>query len=284
MNFAINRDIAFSTKWGVLLGGFPHQFGWFFFGFGLIFFWVFAINADVSFLHYTGDTITVEGIVTDSIKTGASENEAPIFENHYTFTTKEGIEFEAFSYSTGRDIQMGKTITVEYPEGKPQYSRVMGMRRQMFGTIALFVAIFPMIGLMFIFSCIKKSLRGIKLLKYGQLTNGKLVSKVPTNTSINDQTVYKLTFHFQDAMGNDFDISEKTHLPHLLEDDIEERLLYLKSNPNCAVMLDSLPTSPSIDEKGNVKSPSSIKSLLSIVIPLATVMGHGSYIAIKFIG
>ncbi len=282
MNSAINRDIEFFTKCGVFFGGFQNQLGWFFFGFGLIFFWIFGMNADLSFLRYTGNTITVQGIATDSIETRFSENETPIFENHYKFTTKEGIEFEEFSYSTGQDIQIGKTITVEYPEGKPEYSRIVGMKREIFGTVALFVVIFPIIGLVYIFSNIKKSLRGIKLLKYGRLTKGKLISKTPTNTRINGQTVYKLTFHFQDALGNKFFVSEKTHLLHLLEDTPEKRLLYLQSNPNCATMLDTLPTAPLIDETGNVKSLS-IK-LFPILIPLAIIVGHGSYLAIKFIG
>ena len=283
MNVSINRDVSFFTKCGVFFGGNQNQFNWFFFGFGLIFFWMFTMNADLSFLRYTGNIITVQGIVTDSIETYFSENKIRIFENHYKFKTKEGIEFEEFSYSTGQNIQIGETVTVEYPEGKPEYSRIRGMRRQMFGIVVLFVLIFPIIGLVGIVFGIKKSLCRIKLLKYGRLTKGKLISKVPTNKRINDQTVCKFTFHFKDVLGNKFFVSEKTHLLHLLDGDAEKRLLYLKSNPNCAVMFDLLPTSPLIDEKGNVKS-SLVDSLFAISIPLATIVGHGSYMIIKFIG
>ena len=274
MSIAINRKIPITTKCSLLFGGFFNQFGWLFFGFGLIFFWVFAMNTDLSFLHFTGKIITVEGIATDSFETGASENDISVFENHYKFTTTEEDEFESFSYSTGRNIQIGKTVTIEYPEGKPQYSRIKGMRRHTFGPAALLVVIFPLVGLAFIFLGIRKSMRAIRLFKNGELTKGKLISKVPTNTQINEQTVYKLTFRFKDKLGNEFSVSEKTHLPDLLEDEKEESLLYLQNNPDYAIMLDTLPSSPSINEEGDIKSSPFIKSLLPIIIPLITILGH----------
>ena len=62
-------------------------------------------------------------------------------------------------------------------------------------------------------------MRAIRLFKNGELTKGKLILKVPTNTKINEQTVYKLTFRFKDKLGNEFSVSDKTHLPDLLEYD-----------------------------------------------------------------
>lgn len=283
MSIATNRTIPITTKWSILFGGFLNQFGWSFFGFGLIFFWVFAMNADLSCLHFTGKIITVEGIATDSFETRASENDIPVFENHYTFTTQEEVEFEDVSYSTGRALHSGETITIEYPEGKPQYARIKGMRRQIFGPAVLFVVIFPVIGLAFLSVGMKKSLRAIRLFEHGELTTGKLISKVPTQTRINKQTVYKLTFRFTDHLGHECDVSEKTHVPHLLEDETEESLLYLPTNPKYAIMLDSLPSSPSINEEGNIEALPVITSLFRIMIPLMTLVGHGLYLVIKFI-
>jgi hypothetical protein len=282
MSVTINRNVATTAKCGVFFGGFLNQFGWSFFGFGLIFFWTFAMNADLSFIHFIGDVVTVKGVATNSFETGASQNKTPVFKNSYKLTTEEGIEFKDSSYSS-RNIRIGETIVIEYPKGKPQYSRIKGMRRQIFGPIVLFVVIFPVAGLVLLFFSIKKSLRALRLLKYGELTKGKFISKEPTNTGINGQNVYKLTFRFMDTVGNEYDVSEETHLPHLLEDNNEKRLLYLKSNPSYAIMLDSLPHSPSIDEYGNVKTSSPIKSILSsIFIPLATIVGHGLYITFYF--
>ncbi len=185
--------------------------------------------------------------------------------------------------SKGRGIQIGTTITIEYPEEKPQYSRIKGMRRQVFGPAALFVVIFPIIGLLFIFFGIKKYLRAIRLLKNGELTKGKLISKVPTNTKVDEQTAYKLTFRFKDKIGNEFDVLEKTHQTHLFEDDNEESLLYMPDNPEYAILIDSLPGSFSFDGKGNIQSISISKLIPLLIIPLLTLVGHGSYVVIKFI-
>jgi hypothetical protein len=281
MRITIHRIIPNTTKWNILFGGFLNQFGWSFFGFGLIFFWVFAMNADLSFLHFTGRIVTVEGIVTMSVNTGASENDVPVFENHATFTA-ESEEREVVSYSTGQAPGNGETVTIEYPAGKPQYARIKGMRRQIFGPVVLFVVIFPVIGLAFLFAGLKKSLRVIRLLQNGALATGKLISKVPTQTRINNQQVYKVTFRFKDHSGHEWDVTEKTHLPHLLEDEAEESLLYLPSDPRFATMLDALPRTPSINERGNIEALPLRTSLLPLMIPLLTIVGHGLYFYIRF--
>ncbi|MCI5221803.1 MAG: hypothetical protein D3924_03805 [Candidatus Electrothrix sp. AR4] len=108
------------------------------------------------------------------------------------------------------------------------------MRKKMFGPFALLVVLFPLTGLIFIFFGVKKALQGKRLLQYGILTKGKLVSKDRTHTTINEQRMYKFTFSFKDISGRKFEILEKTHKIHLLQDDTEESLLYLKDNPDDA--------------------------------------------------
>ena len=278
MGVATYRNIPISTKCSILFGGFKNQFGWSFFGFGLIFFWAFAMNSDLSFLHYTGEIITIEGTATNSIAIDASEGNIPVIENHYKFKTEDGLEFEGFSYATGRSIQSGKAITIEYPEGKPQYSRIKGMRRQIFGAVVLWVVLFPFIGLIFMFFGIKRSTRTLRLLKNGELTKGKLISKVRTNTRINGRLVYKLTFRYKDYLGNEFELKEKTRIPHLLVDQGEESLLYLRHKPAYAIMLDSLPSSASINAEGKIESTPFIRLIFLMFIPLLTLVGHGYYI------
>ena len=278
MSLIEERNISITARCGILFGGVLNQFGWFFLGFGLIFFWGFATKADFSFIHFQGEVVTVEGIATEWLETNVSINETPVIENRYKFTSEDGIEFEDFSYSTGRSVEVGKPVAVEYPKGKPKYSRIVGMKRQPFGLFVLLVAIFPLAGLVLILAGIKKSRRTLKLLKYGKITTGKLVSKVRTNTQINDQTVYKLTFCFGDEAGNAYDVTERTHRCHLLEDDSEERLLYLSQDPNCATMIDSLCSAVSIDDEGKVTSKAPLKAFCSLLIPLATIWGHGFHI------
>ena len=68
----------------------------------------------------------------------------------------------------------------------------------------------------------------------------------------------------------------KTHLPHLLEDEAEEQLLYDPRNPANAVMLDNLPGSPDVDEMGYIHATDLKSGLLPLVLPGLTVLIHGT--------
>lgn len=278
----MKRKIPTSVWINIFFGGFANQFGWIFFGFGMVFFWIFAVNADTSFLLFFGERVTVQGTATDSWETNASVNEQSVYENHYTFVDDKGKKIQDLSYATGQRVNKGGTVTVEYPAGKPYYSRIKGMRRRMFGSAALFVLIFPLVGLAFILFGLKKALQRAKLLQHGILTQGKLLSKEATNTSINDQTVYKFTFGFKDRSGRKFEVSEKTHNVSVLQDDNEEHLLYLRDNPADAVLFDSLPGSPELDKKNNIQPGSFGSSFGKLIVPLITLLGHGAYIFFAF--
>ncbi len=279
MSYGTDRGIPQSTKMYIFFHGFLKQFGWTFFGFGMIFFWIFVLNADLSFIHFNGKIVTVEVKVTNTFETNASVNEASVYENHYKFIDENGIEFEEFSYSTGSKVYKGDKVLIEYPEGKPQYSRIKGMRREMFGPFVLFVAIFPLIGLLMILIGLRKYSHTIKLLKNGIISKGKLISKESTNITINDSPVYKLTFSFKDKSGKEYKVSENSHESHLLEDDDEEELLYLEENPEKAIMVDSLPGAVSINSKNEVE-PS--RSIMVLILPFIVIMGHGLFIFLYF--
>lgn len=272
------RTIPFSTRIGVLFGGFKSQFGWAFFGFGLIFFWAFAMNADLSFIHARGELITTEGTAIRWQSTDASEGGVPVFENYFRFTTEDGTEHEGKSYATGEQVMNGESLIIEYPEDKPQYARIKGMRREMFGPEVIWVVLFPLIGLIFILFGLKRSVRALRLLKNGILSKGTLISKVRTNTKINGRVVYKMTFQYKDEEGSEFTVSEKTPMPYLLQDQKEERLLYLRSKPGRAIMLDALPGAATINNYGYVEAYSTRNMILLMIFPAATILGHGIYL------
>ncbi|MCJ8345019.1 hypothetical protein MJH12_05725, partial [bacterium] len=127
MRQAINRSISLNNKILILFGGFLNQFGWFFFSFGLIFFWIFALNADVSFIHFQGDVVEVRGVVTDVIETDAQINKRSIYEYHYQFKNKEGRVFDSFSYQKSSRVKVNHTLLIEYPKNRIDLSRIKGM-------------------------------------------------------------------------------------------------------------------------------------------------------------
>ncbi len=182
------RAVPLATRLRVFFGGFLNQFGWIFFGFGLIFFWVFALNADLaSFLRFRGALETTPGVIVESEETGASENDVRIYKHQYAFQWN-GADYTGVSYARGHQVEPGAQVTVEFARGDPSVSRIQGMRRTMFGPWAIFVVIFPLIGLVFILVSVRGNLRAARLLAQGQLTTGTLVTIEPTSTRIKPAT------------------------------------------------------------------------------------------------
>ncbi|MDP7421930.1 MAG: DUF3592 domain-containing protein [bacterium] len=284
------RYVPSSVRLRVLFGGFFNQFGWLFFGFGLIFVWFFAFNADFSSLFlFRGPLKNLEGVINSIEKTGASEggsrssSGAPIYAYRYTFFLDE-VEFSGVSYRTGKRFKVNQCVTIEYPVGNPSISRIENMRRAIFGPIVGFVIIFPLVGAVFIIVGVKNGLKANRLLTDGRLALGSLKSKETTNTRINKRMVYKLTFEFEAPNGQSYQAVAKTHLPETLEDEEREQLLYDPVQPDAAVMLNSLPGSPALDDSGNVYFKSAVgPALLVLFLPAVTIIGHGLFLWKKFV-
>jgi hypothetical protein len=126
----------------------------------------------------------------------------------------------------------------------------------------------------------RSGLKGNRLLANGKIGSGRLISSEPTNTRINRRTVYKLTFEFTAEDGRTYQAVAKTHEPHHLQDEAEERLLYDAYNPAYAVLLDNLPGAPDIDETGQVYSADVGRSLRVLIVPgLALVVLGAIFLA-----
>ncbi len=276
------RKIPLSTQCSMLFGNLLTQLGLFFFGFGMVCFCAFAMNGDFSqLLFQKGHTVEVQGIIMDSYNTNGSEGDEDIFANDYKFTAENGFYHVGVSYSLGYVRDPGTTVTVEYPEGKPQYSRIKGMKRKMFGPGVLFIAIFPLVGLCLVGVSLKKSLKAIKLLKYGLLTQGKLIGKHETNVSVNDDTVYRMTFRFRTKSGEEIEASTRTRFTQALEDDEKEYLLYLEKSPKTIVLMDSLPVKLSGFPAGIAPTP--LRNVLpACLVPFAVITGFVFWLIVQF--
>ena len=147
----------------------------------------------------------------------------------------------------------------------------------------LFVVLFPCIGMLFVLGKLGGVGGVCYLLKYGELAQGKLVDRTPTNTSINDQTVYKLTFAFETSRGHAAQIVVTTHETACLMDDELETLLYDPTDPTVGTTLDHLPGSPRIGEDGSVSVRSTLAAYLAIILPILTLVGHGTYVLSRYV-
>lgn len=279
------RSVPLSVRLRLLFGGFLNQFGWLFFGFGMIFVWVFGLNTDpTAWLDFRGDLEECQGVIVRCEDTNASENDSTIFAHYYEFET-DGQKHEGMSYGVGRQSSSGEKVTVQFPLGRPTRSRVKGMRTTMFPAfLLLFVVLFPFIGLCFMLAGFRKGRKAVRLLANGEQAFGVLKSKEPTNTRINNRRVYKLTFEFNDQTGQTHEATAKTHEPESLQDDAEEPLLYDPIRPSYATMLDHLPGAPRLDEMGQIQTKSAIGSLLVLIVPTASIVGHGLYLLLRLQG
>lgn len=261
------RPVPFLLRAQVLFGGVFSFIGWFFFAFGMGFAVVFGSFADLtSWYDFRGAVGTANGTLVEVKETSASENNVRVYSYKYSFTA-EGGDYEGVSYRTGRYHEPGEQVTVEYVEGNPALSRIRGMRRAEFGPWVLFVLIFPLVGFIFILVSLRGGLKANRLLRHGKLAWGELVSKEPTNTRINNRTVYKLTFEFQPEEGGHAQAVARSHMPEKLQDEQRERLLYDPFRPDYAILLDRLPASPAIDLTGNLQPRNPTFAALTLLLP-----------------
>lgn len=241
------------------------QIGWFVFGFGMIFFWVFAGNADLSFVTFRGAITETIGRVTNVESTGASENDQTVMANHYEYSVA-GKRLTGTSYTTGSSASPGEEVKVEYKDGDPQESRISGMRRGMFGPFVFIVTIFPFIGFVIVYFATKWGFRRAQLLRVGVLTTGKLIGKAPTNMTVNKRRVYELTFEFTSRDGRRCEAKARSSDTARLEDEHAEPLLYDPSDPSRAYLLDEVPGRPGIDGTGELVGRP-VAGLLSMILP-----------------
>jgi hypothetical protein len=275
------RPLPLLLRTQLLFGGFSNQFGWIFLGFGLIFLRVFGGYSDTGVVRFWLGTVkTATGVVSSVELTSASEGGSdsspgtPIYKVSYTFDVA-GRERGGISYGAGYNPAPGTAVVVEYIEGDPETSRIQGCRGAIFPIWVMFVAIFPLVGAVFVFFGFRKGWKANHLLSHGLLAWATRKSSEPTNVRINNRTVMKLTFEFEAADGRTYPAVEKTHLPEKLQDDEREAVLYDPLAPSYAVMLDSLPGSPELTPEGGFRPAGAVSGALVLIAPLATVVGHG---------
>jgi hypothetical protein len=283
------RQVPLLVRCHIMFGGFA-QAGWFFFGFGMIFFWGFALNCEfASWFTFRGETRTAPGVVTRSEHAGFSEGGGkhrkgtPVYANHYTFTAPGGRECSGCSYALGRQLPPGASVTVEYLAGDPAASRIEGMRIKPLGGWAVLVVLFPLIGLGLALPGVLTSLKAARLIERGYLADGTLRSREPTNTRINKRTVYKLFFDFTARNGQKYEAVAKTHLVENLEDEATEKLIYDPERPGDAILLDALPGSFRVGELGKLEADKPVQALLVTIVPAVSILGHGAYAILRFL-
>ncbi|MCB0853316.1 MAG: DUF3592 domain-containing protein [Bacteroidetes bacterium] len=274
------RSIPLLSKLIILNGGFSVPFGWAFFGFGMIFFWVFFMNSEAIHWFSFQSWEPTQGKIIRSEYTNASENDVEVMKYIYEYEAA-GKTYTGRGYTTGYRFSEGQVIDIEVAADNPEDSRIQGARKEMFGWGTIFVVIFPLVGLAFILFGFRSNMKSLDLLTNGKFARGKLKSKEPTNTRINEQTVYKYTFEFEADNGRTYEAIGKTHIYSLLEDEETERLIYAPNDPSFAVMFDTIAGRPEIAPDGSL-APISPARAWVLILPFLTILGHGAYYYFRY--
>jgi len=276
------RKIGFVPYLVTLNSGPMAQIGWLLMGFGLVFFWIFFMNSEILSLFDGDDWIETQARVTRVSPTNFSENESTVWKVQFEYEVN-GQSYLQTAYGTGYTPQEGNTVRVEYDPKKPYMARMEGLRRRPFGVFASFTLVFPLAGLLFVVFGYRRNLLNLFLLLRGHFTTGTVIDKEATNTTVNEERVYKITFEFADKRGRTHQVSTRSHEPEKLLDDVHEPILYLAERPELAVLFDSISPKPTIQENGGdsmLTYPG--LSLIWLVLPALTLIAHGLYVWFRY--
>jgi len=288
------RSVPLSVRLRLLFGGFINQFGWFFFGFGMVFIWVFGgSNALYNRVFFRGELGIDEGCITAITETNLAINDSRVFAYEYTYSVN-GVDYKGATRAFGGRYQEDDAVSIEYPVQDPARSRIRGLSTETNAPwwVFLIIAVFPLCGLLCIAYGIRKGLKGARLLRDGKQAMGILISREATHTKVNNQTVYKFAFQFETEDRQTYEAVAKTHNTRLftgenvqtseatgetVEADVREPLLYDPWSPSDAVLLDDLPGSPRINETGGIEGSVSLL-LVCLIIPGCAVIGHACWV------
>jgi hypothetical protein len=279
------RFVPLSLRLGLCFGGFHNQFGWFFFGVGMILYWVFALNADYEAVYFLGELETTRGIVSASEKSNFQVNKKNVYEVRYRYTVG-GTQREGASYVTGHgknaEKKAGEKVTIEFPADNPDRSRIQGGGSGALPMWCLAVGIAPLIGLVFMTFGLRDGRRTAGLMANGETAVGTFVRKEETNVRINKRRVYRYFYEFPAADGNVYETTASTHNAELLAAK-EQPLLFDPANTASTTLLSHLPYRPEADEFGQFKPVPLRRLALTMFLPTASAIGHGGFLVWRLV-
>ena len=270
------RHLSLYSQAVLLCSGLYSTIGWIFLGFGMIFFWIFTYNsAAMLWLSPKVDWEHAQGIIVKIANTNAYENEEDIYSLNYTYFAN-GQKHTGKGYMMDDDLLEGDEIAIQFNPKNVVHSKLTNGRQKMFSAWTIIILIFPLVGLGMLFYGIKANYKALKLIKTGSFSTGQMLSKEPTggHVSINevDYPIYKYEFQFF-AKGRDRIAECKTYKTHLVEDEVEEFILYDYVEPSVNVVYDAIPNAPDFDRLGQMKQVS-FKKAYFLIAPILTLLIH----------
>jgi hypothetical protein len=230
---------------------------------------------------------TARGEVTSVSGTNSTENDVPVYEYEFTFTTNREERVSGRSYSTGREWSVEDTVTIEYVPEAPHIARIKGARTSTFTPWVLFVLIFPAVGAgLFGWSAIN-GWQQVVLLRYGHIADARILSTRETGTTVNNSPILIYSYEILTSAGETFQGSAKALPTDRLGDEESEPALYLPDKPSQSTLVDAISLNHPLDVDGLngqwITKEGYLKVLLYLLIWAATI-GLGGYGLFSWLG
>ncbi len=269
------RTVPLSLRVNTLFGGMA-AFAW---GVLLVttpIFWGFVMNAEVLAPIVLGTSAaTTDGRVTATGETRSSEDETRVHWVDYSYQVPAGPLLSGRSYVTGSPPDIGARLPVEYVPSGPRFSRIVGMRKAMFGPGAAIAVVFPALAAGFVAFSLYAGRQTLRLLHEGRVAQATFVSQKPTNMTVNGRVVQELTFEYVTPDRGRRTFTTSTTDPTDLRDERRETILYLPEEPDTATAVDALPTAVVIDEGGELAPVPGLRWAV-VAVPLLVALVNGA--------
>ena len=181
------------------------------------------------------------GHVYEISATAVSVNKRRVIRYRFTYRVPDSGTLQGVSYMNGVHRFGTNAVPVEYLPDNPAVSRIRGMRSGIISPVfALFLL--PMLGiaLFFVYRGLRRGNRILSVLGNSAFTKGRFTGERATNTRVNKRRVMACTFEYE-VNGRVYRTTARTHIPELIKDDPEERIVYNADDPERALLFDLLP-------------------------------------------
>jgi len=188
------------------------------------------------------DFSAATAVITQIQPTQYSVNDNFLFEYYYEYSFDETRQNSGSFLEYEGVYQNDQEIQIEYLTASPDKSRFSGKDRRNFDQIMLLAGTgMCIIGFFFLVPSIRKTRKERKILLAGTPARGKLIHAEPTNMSINEQTVFKLTFEYSTGRNKSQQFSTRSHMIRNLSEEHFETLVFDPGQPESAIIIDTLP-------------------------------------------
>ena len=245
------------------------------FGFGMIFWWIFA-EPSLPFEDWELDShgADARGSASAVERTGIREDHSQILRFRFTFRTPQGRVVKGVCHASGAGPKPGADVIVQHLPDRPDVCRIKGLRRGLCSPWAALIGVVPLAGLAAFMIGMMIGRMRINILRNGRVARLTLRSVHNTLTRINNQRVKRYVFDTPDALDDGSETVCRTHLPIGLEPGRQAWVVYDPNRPAKGLFLKLLADGLSVDGFGALSHPVRVQEVLRLLVPAVCIIPH----------